>query len=96
MGPPCTLLRRHTPPGEIEGILRPLMTRPEQPGEIANTVKTAMSNWAWAAWGENRLPHCARSFFKMAPASVRPKMEAIFALGKDINLRGWEAISTPR
>jgi hypothetical protein len=95
-GAVCTLLRHRTSPRAIEGILRPLMTRPEQPGEIANTIKTAMANLALGVHGADislHSPPLLRS--SKWPIASAPKMEAIFASFGDVTISSWEQISDP-
>ena len=93
-GATCTLLRHRTPPSQIEGILRPLMTRPEQPQEIANTIQTAMAELALGVHGAEIALHSpAHVRPSKWPAPSAPKMEAIFRSFEDISISSWEEIS---
>ena len=97
-GAVCTLLRHGTPPEAIVGILRPRMTRREQPGEIANTISNA---WAELASGKRvmkggkaKIAHPFRRSSKWPKASAQ-KMEAIFRSFKVVSIESWEAESKP-
>ena len=88
-----TLLRHHTPAEQIKGILRPRMTRKEQPGEIANTITTALRKLGRR--GRKIAPPFRRAQSSKWPAASAPKMEAIFRSFEDISISSWEEISDP-
>ncbi len=70
------------------------MTRPEQPGEIANTIATAMSELGLGVHGaEIAYQPTARVRSSKWPQACAAKMGAIFASFDDISISSWEAIS---
>jgi hypothetical protein len=87
----CTLLRHRTPPGQIEGILQPRMTRQEQPGEIANTISNSLAE---LGTGGKMIASPFRRSSKWPGASAQ-KMGAIFRSLRGVFLESWEAESRP-
>ena len=68
------------------------MTRREQPGEIANTIATALNNLRTSS---NGIAHPFRAFVQNGQQRARRKMEAIFRSFEDISISSWEQISDP-
>jgi hypothetical protein len=70
------------------------MTRPEQPQEIANTIKTAMAELALGVHGAEIALHSpAHPRSSKWPQACAAKMEAIFRSFEDISISSWEHIS---
>lgn len=90
-GAVCTLLRHGTAPGQIEGILRPRMTRPAQPAEIANSIENALIELGMT--GRTVAPPFRHMRSSKWPQASARKMGAIFASFKGVFLESWEAES---
>ena len=80
------LHRAGVPAREVESILRPLMTRREQPREIANTVSKVYS-MATMPIGASIAPRCA--------VVNAAKMGEIQQRYRSVTLRTWEELSDP-